>query len=100
MFLKSIIHLNLLCLPPCIVQKYRMEVGTQAMDHLINILQTDRYINDVCVFLFRLASVMLTKKTVLYLLLKKLIIHVIMCESSTKASVLLTLCFFLLIKQV
>lgn len=25
------------------LQKYRMEVGTQAMDHLIHILQSDRW---------------------------------------------------------
>lgn len=32
--------------PGCVlVQKYRTEVGTQAMDHLINILQTDRYVH-------------------------------------------------------
>lgn len=36
--------INLLGLPYYFVQKYRMEVGTQAMDHLINILQTDRYV--------------------------------------------------------
>lgn len=29
-----------------------MEVGTQAMDHLINILQTDRCVDVVSVFLF------------------------------------------------
>ena len=27
-----------------------MEVGTQAMDHLINILQTDRYVDVVSLF--------------------------------------------------
>lgn len=37
-----------------------MEVGTQAMDHLINILQTDRYVD--VVFLFGLVSVMLSWK--------------------------------------
>lgn len=31
-----------------------MEVGTQAMDHLINILQTDRYVDVVLVFSFGL----------------------------------------------
>lgn len=62
LLLKDTIKSNLLCLPPCFVQKYRMEVGTQAMDHLINILQTDRYIYVVFVFLFGLVSVILTKK--------------------------------------
>ena len=27
----------------CFVQKFRLEVGTQAMDLLLNVLQTDRY---------------------------------------------------------
>lgn len=36
-----------------LMQKYRMEVGTQAMDHLINILQTDRYADVLLVFFFR-----------------------------------------------
>lgn len=32
--------------PGCVLaQKYRTEVGTQAMDHLINILQTDRCVH-------------------------------------------------------
>lgn len=35
-----------------LMQKYRMEVGTQAMDHLINILQTDRYVDVLLVFFF------------------------------------------------
>lgn len=33
-----------------------MEVGTQAMDHLINILQTDRYADVLLVFFFRQIS--------------------------------------------
>lgn len=51
-----------------------MEVGTQAMDHLINILQTDRYVSLIFVFLFGQVSVM--SGAFLPIIIKKCVLEV------------------------